>query len=278
MNAIEIKDLCKDYGEFRLDHLNLNLPSGCILGLIGENGAGKSTTIKLILDIIKKDDGKVKILGNEDITLAKQDIGVVMDGVGLAHNLNSIDMGKVMQLTYHNWDEEKYYNLLKQFKLNNYKPFSKYSRGMKMKLGIAIALAHDSKLLILDEATSGLDPLVRDEVIDLLLDFTRDENHSVLISSHIVSDLEKLCDYIAFLHEGKLALYAPKDELLAKYGMIHVTKEQLADIDNEAILYQKVNPYGVDVICLRDKVSRDIPVGVISIEDLFIFMIKGGKL
>lgn len=278
MYAIEINDLCKNYGEFKLDHLNLTLPSGCILGLIGENGAGKSTTIKLILDIIDKDQGSIKLFGKEDITLVKTDIGVVLDDIGIPSCLNAFDVGKIMSYAYPNWDFLRYKELLMKFKINSQKKFKAYSRGMKMKLGIAIALAHDSKLLILDEATSGLDPVVRDEVIDLLLDFTRDENHSILISSHIVSDLEKLCDYIAFLHEGELALCAPKDELLAKYGMVHVTKEQLADIDSEAILYQRVNPYGVDAICLRDKVSDDISVGVITIEDLFIFMIRGERL
>ena len=206
MNALEIRNLTKTYPGFALDNLSLILPSGCIMGLIGENGAGKSTTIKLILDMIHKDSGSIIILGKDNtdgIELTKEDIGVVMDEVGIPECLTVKQVGKVMKNTFRNWDDAEYARLVQKLALPDQKQFKEFSRGMKMKLGIAIALSHNAKLLILDEATSGLDPVVRDEVVEMLSDFTRDENHSILISSHIVSDLEKLCDYIAFIHKGK---------------------------------------------------------------------------
>ncbi len=280
MNALEIKNLTKTYPGFTLENLNLTLPSGCILGLIGENGAGKSTTIKLILDMIQKDSGTVTILGkdNEDsIALTKEDIGVVMDEVGIPECLTVKQVGKVMKNTFRNWDNGEYCCLVEKLALPANKPFKEFSRGMKMKLGIAIALSHNAKILILDEATSGLDPVIRDEVVEMLSNFTRDENHSILISSHIVSDLEKLCDYIAFLHKGKLLLCEEKDQLLAEYGLIHCTAEDLQRFPTEAIKYKKENPYGVEVMVLRNAMPTDITVRPISIEELFVFMVKEAR-
>ena len=277
MNALEIKNLSKSFSGFKLDNLNLTLPSGCIMGLIGENGAGKSTAIKLILDMLHKDSGTIKILGrdNQDnINLTKEEIGVVMDEVGIPECLNAKQVGKIMSYTFRNWNDEEYENYLKKLSIPADKPFKEFSRGMKMKLGIAIAMSHDSKLLLLDEATSGLDPVVRDEVVEMLSEFTRDENHSILISSHIVSDLEKLCDYVAFLHKGKLLLCEEKDRLLGEYGIIHCTAEQLSELDSKAVKHKKETPYGVEAIVLRDNVSNDIKISPISIEELFIFMVK----
>lgn len=280
MNALEIKNLTKTYPGFTLDNLNLTLPSGCITGLIGENGAGKSTTIKLILDMIHKDSGTITILGKdneESIELIKEDIGVVMDEVGIPECLTVKQVGKVMKNTFHNWDNDEYYRLIEKLALPGNKQFKEFSRGMKMKLGIAIALSHHARLLILDEATSGLDPVVRDEVVEMLSDFTRDEKHSVLISSHIVSDLEKLCDYIAFLHKGKLLLCEEKDQLLAEYGLIHCTAEGLQRLPSEAIKYKKENPYGVETMVLRNMMPKDVTVRPISIEELFVFMVKEAR-
>ena len=197
MNAIDIKGLTKTYADFTLSNLNLTLPSGCIMGLVGENGAGKSTTVKLILDIIKKDSGSIKILGKdnqEDIKCIKEEIGVVLDEVGFPDCLTAAQIGKIMENTYQNWDNAVYGDLLKKLSMPTKKMFQEYSRGMKMKLGIAVALSHHPKLLILDEATNGLDPVARDEVVDMICEFTRDESHAVLVSSHIVTDLEKICD------------------------------------------------------------------------------------
>jgi len=280
MNALEIQNLTKSFPGFTLDNLNLVLPSGCIMGLIGENGAGKSTTIKLILDMLRKDSGTVTILGRDNqqnLRLTKEDVGVVMDEVGIPPCLTARQVGRVMQNIYRNWDSGAYQRLLEKLSLPEEKPFKDFSRGMKMKLGIAIAMSHGSKLLLLDEATSGLDPVVRDEVVEMFSDFTRDENHSILMSSHIVSDLEKLCDYIAFLHKGKLLLCEEKDQLLALYGMIHCTREQLQSLPVGAVRWIKENPYGVEAVVLRSQVPAQIPVYPISVEELFVFMVKEAK-
>ena len=280
MNALEIKNLTKAYPGFTLDNLNLTLPSGCIMGLIGENGAGKSTTIKLILDMIHKDSGTIRILekdNTENIELTKEDIGVVMDEVGIPECLTVKQVGNVMRHTFRNWDDAEYTRLIQKLALPDKKQFKEFSRGMKMKLGIAIALSHNAKLLILDEATSGLDPVVRDEVVEMFSDFTRDENHSILISSHIVSDLEKLCDYVAFLHKGKLLLCEEKDQLLAEYGLIHCTAEELQNLPAEAIKYKKENPYGIEAMVRRGAVPAGVNVSPISIEELFVFMVKEAR-
>ena len=277
MNALEIKNLTKHYGDFTLDNLNLTLPSGCIMGLIGENGAGKSTTIKLILDMIRRDEGTITLLGRdnrENITLTKQDIGVVLDEVGIPACLSAVQVGKVMARTFTRWDKELYAQYLKKLNLPEKRPFKEYSKGMKMKLGIAVALSHHPKLLILDEATSGLDPVVRDEVVEMFSEFTRDEDHAVLISSHIVSDLEKICDYIAFLHQGKLMLCEEKDRLLEEYGLIHCSREQLSELDQAAVKGVKTSPYGVEALVCRDGVPAGMTVSPVSIEELFIFMVK----
>lgn len=280
MNALEIKNLTKSFTGFKLDNLSLTLPSGCIMGLIGENGAGKSTTIKLILDMIHKDSGTITILGkdNEDnIRLTKEDVGVVMDEVGIPECLTAKQVGKVMKHTFRNWDDAEYTRQLQKLSLPDNKSFKDFSRGMKMKLGIAIAMSHGSKLLLLDEATSGLDPVVRDEVVEMFSDFTRDENHSILMSSHIVSDLEKLCDYVAFLHKGKLLLCEEKDMLLSQYGIIHCTAEQLKELSPNAIKHKKESPYGVEAMALRDAIPADMNISPISIEELFVFMVKEAR-
>lgn len=280
MNAIEIKGLTKEFKGFRLDGLDLTLPGGCILGLIGENGAGKSTTIKLMLNMLHKDGGSIKLLGrdhDEAPELTREDIGVVMDEVGIPACLNTRQLDKVMKNIYRRWDGETYARLTERFSLPADKPFKDFSRGMKMKTGIAVALSHGAKLLLLDEATSGLDPVVRDEVVELLSDFTRDEDHSILISSHIVSDLEKLCDYIAFLHKGRLMLCEEKDVLLSEYAIVHCAAEQLRDLPEGAVLHKKESPYGAEAIVRRDGVPAGMSLSPVSIEELFVFMVKEAK-
>lgn len=277
MNAIEIRNLTKTYPGFQLQNLNLTLPSGCILGLVGENGAGKSTTIKLILDMIRKDSGTITLLGRdnqENMMLTKQDIGVVLDEVGIPQFMTAGQIAKVMRYTFKNWDDALFTAYLKKLALPADKAFKDFSRGMKMKMGIAVALAHHPKLLILDEATSGLDPVVRDEVVEMFGEFTRDESHAVLISSHIVSDLEKICDYIAFLHNGRLLLCEEKDVLLEKYGLVQCSKEQLEELDAGAIKGKKSSPYGVQALVKRDAVPAGFPVSPVNMEELFIFMVK----
>lgn len=277
MNALEIRDLTKDFSGFRLDHLNLTLPAGCILGLIGENGAGKSTTIKLILDILRKDGGTITVLGKEHTALNKEDIGVVFDELGIPAPLNTRQVGNIMAGIFRNWDAAAYENFLRTLSIPEKKPVKDFSRGMRMKLGIAIALSHHPKLLLLDEATSGLDPVARDQVVGLLEDFTREEDHAVLMSSHIVSDLEKLCDYIAFLHQGKLMLWEEKDVLLGKYGILHGTAQQLDALEPEAILHRKDTPYGSEALVLRSAVPEGMQLIPISIEELFVYMVKEEK-
>lgn len=277
MNAIEIHGLRKTYDGFQLGPLDLTLPSGCIMGLIGENGAGKSTTIQLILDMIQRDGGTITLLGkdnHENLRLTKEEIGVVLDEVGVSGCLTPAQVGNVMKHIYQQWDEAAYTGYLCKFSLPENKAFKTFSRGMKMKLGIAVALSHHAKLLILDEATSGLDPVVRDEVLDCFAEFTREEDHSILISSHIVSDLEKLCDYIAFLHKGKLLLCEEKDVLYEQYGIVHCTAERLAELDAAAIIGQKQNAYGVEALVKRTAIPRDWEIRPVDIEQLFIFMAK----
>lgn len=278
MNALEIKNLTKTYQDFRLENLTLTLPTGCIMGLIGENGAGKSTTIKLILNMIHKESGSITILGKdnqENISLIKEDVGVVMDEVGFPECLTAKQVGKIMKDTYRNWEAGTYQEYLKKFSVPENKPFKDFSKGMKMKLGIAVAMSHDPKLLILDGATSGLDPVVRDEVVGLLSEFTREESHSILISSHIVSDLERLCDYIAFLHKGRLVLCEEKDALLEEYGVMHCTAGMLRELRPGAVKGKRETAYGVEAIVKRDAAPAGTELSPISIEELFVFMIKG---
>ena len=280
MNALELKNVTKSFTGFRLDTINLTLPCGCVMGLVGENGAGKSTTIKLILDMLHKDGGSITVLGRDnqdDIRLTKEDVGVVMDEVGIPECLNAKQVGNVMRHTFRNWDDAEYARLLQKLSVPERKPFKEFSRGMKMKLGIAVAMSHGSKLLLLDEATSGLDPVVRDEVLEMFDDFTRDETHSILISSHIVSDLEKLCDYVAFLHQGKLLLCEEKDALLSQYAMVHCTAEQMKTLQPDAVLHKKETPYGVEAMVRRSAVPNGWSVSPISMEELFVFMVKEAK-
>ena len=280
MNAIEIRDLCKKYDGFYLDHVNLTLPAGCIMGLVGENGAGKSTIIKLILNMVKRDAGTVALFGKdnrESLNLTKEDIGVVLDEAGISECLNARQVGKIMKGIFKNWDDDVYYGYLRTLAIPEEKRFKDFSRGMKMKLGIAVALSHHAKLLILDEATSGLDPVVRDEVTDIFAEFTRDETHSVLLSSHIVSDLEKICDYIAFLHQGKLLLCEEKDILKDSYAMVHCSGSQLSELAMDAVVGKRESAYGVEAMVIRNRIPAGWEVSPVDIEQLFVFMVKGGR-
>lgn len=279
MNAIEIKGLSKSYPGFLLDNLNFTLPRGCIMGLIGKNGAGKSTTIKLILDMLHKDNGSITILGKDnkrELRDTKEDIGVVLDEVCFPECLTAKQVNNIMKHTYKNWDETIYFDYLNRLSVPADKEFKDFSRGMRMKLGIAVALSHSPKLLILDEATSGLDPVVRDEVMDMFNEFTREESHAILISSHIVSDLEKICDYIVFLHNGKLLLCEEKDLLLDQYGVLHCTASQLEEVDSDGIIGKRESAYGIEAVVRREAVPREMKLSPVTIEELFLFIVKEG--
>ena len=280
MNAIELKGLVKEYPGFRLGGLDLALPAGSIMGLVGENGAGKSTTIKLIMNAIKRDAGSVSVLSVDNQSRAfsgiKEDIGVVLDEAYYPEVLNSRDVGCVMAKTYRHWEADTYENYLQRFGLPQDKAFRDYSRGMKMKLAIAVALSHQAKLLILDEATSGLDPMVRDEILDIFNEYTRQEDRSILLSSHIVSDLEKICDYIAFLHKGQLLLCEEKDRLLEEYALVRLSRERLADLPEDSVVGVESDPYGVRALVRRDMVPHDLPLEHTNLEDIILFLAKGG--
>ena len=277
MNAIEIRGLEKHYPGFDL-RLDLSLPQGCILGLVGENGAGKTSTIKALLGAIRPDAGSLSMLGQpvgEENAALRERIGVVLDDPGYPECVTARQLGGIMAGIFRSWEPGSFTALLKKLAIPEDKAFKELSRGMKMKLSIAAALSHGAELLILDEPTSGLDPVVRDEVVELFSEFTRDEQHAILISSHIVSDLEKLCDYIAFLHQGRLLLCEEKDRLLEEYGLVHLSRADFAALDSTAVIGSRRSPYGVSAVIRRDAVPAALPVEPVSIEDLFVLMIKG---
>ena len=271
MNAIELRDLEKHYRDFDL-RISLTLPQGCILGLVGENGAGKSTTIRMLLGMTRPDGGSLQVLGQPQAD--KEQIGVVLDEPAFPECLTAKQVGKVMAGIFRSWDKVAYEGYLKKLGLPESKSFKEFSRGMKMKLSIAVALSHRPRLLVLDEPTSGLDPVVRDEVVELFADFARQEDHSVLISSHIVSDLEKLCDYVAFLHKGRLLLCEERDALREEYGLAQLSKADFEALDPAAVVGSRRSPYGVSAILRRSEAPAGMQLEPVSIEDLFILMVK----
>ena len=274
MNAIEIRNLTKHYVGFSLENLNLTLPSGCIMGLVGENGAGKSTTIRMLLGMARPDGGEITVFGQKMDAGLRERIGVVLDEPGYPGCMTAAQIGKMLSGLYRGWEKETFEGYLTTLRIPADKPFKDFSKGMKMKLCLAAALSHGAKLLILDEATSGLDPVVRDELLDIFNDFTRDEGNSVLISSHIVSDLEKICDYIAFLHRGKLMLCREKDELLNEFTFVQGSKKE---IDALAPIGRRDGRFGTEAIVRRNAVPEGMKTSPITIEDLFVFMAKEEK-
>ena len=274
---MELRELTKHYKDFSLDRLDLPRPGGCVMGLVGENGAGKSTTIKLILGMLRADGGSVTVLGRPGAA-DREEVGVVLDEVGISECLTARQVGKIMAGVYRGWDQAAFDTYLKNLAIPADRRFKEFSRGTKMKLGIAAALSHHAKLLLLDEPTSGLDPVVRDEVTDLFSEFTRDEEHAILISSHIVSDLEKLCDYIAFLHQGRLLLCEEKDRLREEYGVVRCSSAELQNIDPAAVIGKRESAYGVEAVVQRAALKRGVECGSVDIEQLFVFMVKGGTL
>ena len=284
MNNIEIKNVTKKYDGFLLDKISFDVPAGSIVGLIGENGAGKTTTIKSILNIIKS-EGTVKIF-NKDINQnekeIKQNIGVVLDDSFLSTYLTPKYINSVMKEFYKNWDEEKYNKLLKQFGLPSDKLIKDFSSGMKMKLKIATAISHNPKLLILDEPTSGLDPVVRNEILDIFRKYIEeDETRSILLSSHITTDLEHISDYIIFIDRGKTILNVPTNELLENYGIIKCSKEEFAKISEDDYISYRKSKYQYEVLTSdKNKIKKKYNISSIdkpSIEDIMVFYIRGER-
>ena len=279
-NAIEIKGLCKNYDGFRLDHVDLALPEGAIMGRAGENGAGKSTTIKAMLGLLHIDSGEVALLGRPG-EKALEGVGVVFDSDTFPENMNAKDVDAVMKNIYAGWDKALFWQYAKRFSLPEKQPIKEYSRGMKMKLAIAAALARRPKLLVLDEATSGLDPVVRNQILDIFLEFIQEEDHSVLLSSHITSDLEKICDYITFLHQGQVVFSLEKDVLEYRYGAVRCTKEEFARLDKAHVVAYRENMFGCELLTNdRDAFLSANPgctAEQSTIEEIMLFYVEGKK-
>lgn len=284
-NSIEISGLCKSYGDFALDHIDLTLPGGSIMGLIGENGAGKTTTIKCILNLIRRDAGTIALMGYDNIAQeqqAKAEVGVVLDECFFHDTLRPRDLHAILSRVYKTWDRDLYGSYLKKFQLPEGKFIKEFSRGMKMKLSLAAALAHHPKLLILDEATAGLDSVVRDEILDEFLNFIQDEDHAILISSHITSDLEKVADYITYLHQGRVVLSEAKDVIQDNYGRLACTAQQLSTIQPEDLVRVRKGSYGCEALVSDRAVFRkkypQLMVEPISLEDIMLFIGKGEQV
>ena len=281
-SALTVSGLTKTYQDFVLDRVSFSVPSGSIVGLIGENGAGKSTTINAALGLIQKEAGHVSILGREGLDSGtKEEIGVVFDGSNYPEILSPRRLNAVMKNIYRSWDETAYFRLLKRFSLPPEKRIKQFSKGMKMKLAISVALSHHSKLLILDEATSGLDPVIRDDILDMLLDFVQDEDHSILVSSHITSDLEKIADYIVFIHEGRVVFSKPKDELMEQYGIIKCGAAQFDALEKtDVIAYRKMDYEWQVLVAGREKIQKKYPRAMVvpaAIDEIMLLYVKGEK-
>lgn len=281
-NILSINHMKKTYDGFQIKDLSLSIPKGVIMGFIGENGAGKTTTIKAILNLIAIDQGTIQVFDKDHVKYGKeirQDIGVVMSESNFPENMKPAQINSVLSSVYANWDKARFYELLSQFHLPKDKRIKEFSRGMHMKLGISMALAHDPKLLILDEATSGLDPIVRDEILDVFLEFIQDEEHSILLSSHITSDIEKVADYVTFIHKGSIILSEAKDEILESYGILKTTPEHFAMLSREDYIgYRKTNYSLEALIKSKQDVLRIMPDAIIdpaSLEDIMLFTVKG---
>ena len=283
MNAIELKQVKKRYGDFALNDVNLTLPQGCVLGLIGENGAGKSTLIRMMCGMCKPDGGEVVVLGERAgrsaaFTRVKQNIGVVLDEACLPDELTAPQIAQCMRGIYTHWDDEVFGGFMRRFALPEDKAVRHYSRGMKMKLAIAAAMSHHAKLLLLDEATSGLDPVVRDDILDVFNEFTRQEDHSVLISSHIVSDLEKICDYVVFIHKGNVILSEEKDRLLEKYALLAMERAQYDAMPKEGVR-RMLDAHGtVRVLMEREYVPHGMPLERLGLENMMLMIEKGEEI
>lgn len=283
--VLEVNNLTKEYKDFKLDDISLKIPKGSVVGLIGENGAGKSTFINSILNINEPEKGEVKIFNkniNEHEKDIKEDIAVIFDKSHYSEYMNAKIIGKMLSKIYKNWDNEKYYSLLENFDLPVNKKIKKFSKGMKMKLEFALALSHNPKFLILDESTSGLDPVFRDEILELLRSYTENEENSILISSHITSDLDKISDYIAFIHEGKLQFVKEYEDIHDNYGVLSCKKDFFDSLSPDDIVFYRKEAFSYKVLVKNRmelmNVYKDLIIENASVEDVMLFYIKGEKV
>ncbi len=280
-NAIEIKNLRKDYKDFSLKDISFNVPSGCITGFIGENGSGKSTTIRSILNMLRKDGGDIKVFGADNIdeeSLIKENIGVVFDDIGFHPSLKATHINKILKGMYKEWSEETFFNYLDKFNLPKNKKVGAFSRGMQMKLQIATALSHNAKLLIMDEPTGGLDPIVRNEILDVFMDFIQDSEHTVFLSSHIITDLERIADYVVFIHRGRVLLSENKDSVVERHGILKCTKEQFATVDEEDVIGYRKSTFGIEALVGDQEKCKakykDMLCEKTSIEEIMLFYVN----
>lgn len=276
-NCIEVKNITRTYPQFSLKNVTFSVPCGSVVGFIGENGAGKSTTIRAILGLLKKGEGSITVLGENADELSpatKEKIGVVFNGLSFPENLTVKQLDKVMRGIYKTWNSERFFGYMTKFELPLGKKFKSFSRGMVMRLSIAAALSHDTELLILDEPTSGLDPVMRSEILDIFLDFMQDENHSILISTHITSDLEHIADYICFIHKGEIMFTEERNEMMERHRILKCTDEQLSAIDKADIIGVRKGRFQNEVLTTNAKKYPDIPADAPTIEEIMVFYVK----
>lgn len=283
-NVIEIKGVTKDYGDFKLDNISFAVPEGSVCGFIGQNGAGKTTTLRIILDAINRDSGEVYVFGksiDNDSAALRQDIGVVFDEMGFHDFLTARQINTIMKNVYKNWNEEKYFEYLKRFSLPTKKACGSFSRGMRMKLQIATALSHEAKLLIMDEPTSGLDPVVRNEMLQIFREYVIEEDHTVLLSSHITGDLEKLADEVVFIDGGKIVLQGNKDEILEKHGILRCKMDELRMISESLIVSVDISSLGAEILVnnrkAAEKLYQEMMIEAARLDEIMIYYVNQTK-
>lgn len=280
-NVIELKNVTKNYGDFVLEDVTFSIPEGSVCGFIGQNGAGKTTTINLILDIIRRDSGEIRMFGESidtDSARLREDVGVVFDEMGFHEFMTGRDINIMMKNIYKNWNEQAFFDYMKKFSLPTKKKCGAFSRGMRMKLQIAVALSHHAKLLIMDEPTSGLDPIVRNEMIEIFREFVVEEDHTILLSSHITGDLEKLADEVVFINGGKIVLSGNKDEILEMHGVLKCKKDEVSRISPSLIVHKELGTYGAEILVndrhAAEKLYPDMVIEPAALEQIMIHYVN----
>lgn len=280
-NSIEISGLFKSYGGFSLRDVSLALPSGSIMGLIGENGAGKTTILKCLLNLVRRDAGHIALMGRDSLRqerALKQEVGVMLDECFFHDALTPQDMDRILAPIYRSWDHTLFQRYLQKFSLPEKQPLKEFSRGMKQKLSLAAALAHHPRLLLLDEPAAGLEPEDWDALLDEFLTFTKNKDRSILICSDTLSSLKKAADHITYLHQGQVVLSDHRDAILAHYGQVTCTPAQLESVDPEDLLWVRKSPHGcqgltADRVQFQQKYPQ-LPVEPVTLEEVLLFLEK----